>query len=125
MGSKLRSSDLERGSSSGVGMTGIGIDTTTFFPSFAPSSSHPSASTTSRQFHALKEKCALKVDVFNKFTDRFQFPDETRVRLPRKGEKACALPYGEVYFYKATFSCDLRFPIHPFIMELLHHLNIA
>ena len=125
MGSKLRSSDLERGSSSGVGTTGIGIDTATFVPSSAPSSSHPSACAASRRFHAFKEKCALKVDVFSKFKDRFQFPDETKVRLPRKGEKACALPYGEVYFYKAAFSCDLRFPIHPFIMELLHHLNIA
>ena len=27
-------------------------------------------------------------------------------------------------FYEATFLCGLRFPIHPFIMELLHYLNI-
>lgn len=31
----------------------------------------------------------------------------------------------EVCFYEATFFCGLKFPVHPFIMELLHHLNIA
>ena len=73
----------------------------------------------------LKEKCSLKIEVFNKFRDRFQFPDETRARLPRKGEKAYAFAYGEVCFYEAVFLCGLRFPVHPFIMELLHYLNLA
>ena len=85
----------------------------------------PSTSATSRPFHNLKEKCTLKLDVFNRFRDRFQFPDETRARLPRKGEKACAFAHGEVCFYEAAFSCGLRFPVHPFIMELLDHLHIA
>ena len=67
----------------------------------------------------------MKVDVFSKFRDRFQFLNETKVRLPRKGEKACAFAHGEVYFYEAAFLCGLRFPVHPFIKELLHHLNIA
>ena len=125
MGSELRSSDLERGLSSSVGMAGVGVDTTTSVPSSAPLSSHPLASATSHPFHALKEKCTLKANVFSKFKDRFQFPNEIRVHLPRKGEKACAFAYGKVCFYKAAFSCDLKFPIHLFIMELLHHLNIA
>ena len=76
-------------------------------------------------FHALKEKCTLKADVFNKFRDRFQFPEGTRACLPMKGGKACAFAYGEVCFYEAAFSCGLRFPVHLFIMELFHHLNIA
>ena len=28
-------------------------------------------------------------------------------------------------FYEAAFQCGLRFPVHPFIMELLNHFNIA
>ena len=28
-------------------------------------------------------------------------------------------------FYKVIFQCGLRFPVHPFIMELLGHFNIA
>ena len=67
----------------------------------------------------------MKIEVFSKFKDRFQFPEGTRVRLPRKDKKACAFAHGEVCFYEAAFSCGLRFPIHPFIMKLLHYLNLA
>ena len=123
MGSELGSSGQERGSSSGVVTDGAVRDTATSVPS--SSSILSSTSTTSSPFHALKEKCTLKLDVFNKFRDRFQFPDETRALLPRKGEKACAFAHGEVCFYEAVFSCDLRFTVHPFIMELLDHLHIA
>ena len=121
----MGSADLERGSSSNVGGEGAGVDTATFVPSHVPLSSHPPAPAIARPFHALKEKCSLKIDVFSKFKDRFQFPEGTRARLPRKGEKACAFTHGEVCFYEAVFSCGLRFPVHPFIMELLHYLNLA
>ena len=125
MGSEVRSSDLETGLSSSAGTAGAKTDTTTSVPSSEPLSSRPSVPATPRPFHTPKEKCSLKVDSFSKFRDRFQFPTETRVRLPRKGEKSCAFANGEVCFYEAAFSCSLKFPIHLFIMELLHHLNIA
>ena len=121
MGSKVWSSDLERGASSNVGEEGTGVDIATS----TPSSSHPPALAVARPFHALKEKCSLKIKVFSKFKDRFQFPEGTRARLPKKGEKACAFAHGEVCFYEAAFSCGLRFRVHPFIMELLHYLNLA
>ena len=94
MGSEVRSGDLERGSSSNVGTVGAGVDIAASMPSRAPSSSHPSTSTTPHSFHALKEKCTLQIEVFSKFRDRFQFPNETKARLPRKGEKACAFAHG-------------------------------
>ena len=121
MGSKVGSGDMERGVSSNVGEEGIVVDTATS----APSSSQPSAPTVACSFHALKEKCSLKIEVFSKFKDRFQFLEGTKARLPRKDEKACAFAHGEVCFYEAVFSCGLRFPIHPFIMKLLHYLNLA
>ena len=123
--SKVGSDNLERNSSSHVGTVGAGVDIATSVPSGAPSFSHPSVSDKLCSFHALKEKCSLKIEVFNKFRDRFQFPDETRARLPRKGEKACAFARGEVCFYEAAFLCGLRFPVHSFIIELLHYLNLA
>ena len=104
---------------------GAGIDTASSVPTSVPSSSIPPASAAPRSFYDLKEKCTLKADVFDKFRDRFQFPVETRACLPRKGEKACAFAHGEVCFYEASFLCGLRFPIHPFTMEILNHLNIA
>lgn len=123
MDSVVRSSGPERGSSSGAAADGAVMDTATSVP---PPSSIPSTSVVvPRSFHALKEKCHLSVDVFSKFRDRFQFPVKTRVRLSRKGEKACTFSHGEVCFYEAAFLCGLRFPVHPFIMELLDHLQIA
>ena len=110
MGSELGSSGQERGSSSGVVVDRAVKDTSTSVP--PPLSILPSTSATPRPFHALKEKCTLKVDVFNKLRDRFQFPNETRARLPKKGKKACAFAHGEVYFYEVAFSCGLRFPVH-------------
>ena len=62
MGSEVRSGDEERDSSPGISTAGAGANTTT---------SVPSTSASSPSFHALKEKCSLKIDVFNKFRDRF------------------------------------------------------
>ena len=121
MGFEVGSGDLERGASSNVGGEGTGVDTDTS----APSSSQPSVPAVVCSFHALKEKCSLKIEVFSKFKNRFQFPEGTRARLPKKDEKACAFAHGEVCFYEAAFSCGLRFLVHPFIMKLLYYLNLA
>ena len=125
IGSEIRLSDLKTNLSSSASLIGAGTDTAISIPSSLPSFSHPSTSDTSRPFHALKEECSLKRDTFRRFRVRFQFPNETRVHLPRRGEKSCAFAHGEVCFYEAVFLCGLIFPIHPFIMELLHYLNIA
>ena len=103
MGSKVGSGDLERGASSNVGEEGTEVDTATS----APSSSQPSAPTVARSFHAFKENCSLKIEVFSKFKDRFQFPEGTRARLPRKNKKACTFAHEEVCFCEAGFSCGL------------------
>lgn len=71
MGSEVRLSGQERGLSSGMAVDGAVIDTAISVPSSVPSSIPPSTSTKPRSFHALKEKCALKADVCNKFRDKF------------------------------------------------------
>ena len=71
MGLEERSSDLERGLSSTAGEEGAGVDTATTVLSRAPSSSHSPAPAVIRPFHALKENCSLKIEVFSKFKDRF------------------------------------------------------
>ena len=86
MGSEVGLGDLERGASSNISGEGIGVDTATF----APSSSQPFVPAVVRAFYALKEKCSLKIEVFIKFKNRFQFPEGTGAHLPRKDEKACA-----------------------------------
>uniref|UniRef100_A0A7N2MBC0 Sodium/calcium exchanger membrane region domain-containing protein n=1 Tax=Quercus lobata TaxID=97700 RepID=A0A7N2MBC0_QUELO len=78
-----------------------------------------------KAFHALEEECGLDGKTLSRFKDKFQFLDRVRVRLPSEEDRACHFFPGEVYFYEATFLCGLRFPIHPFIMELLDHFGIV
>ena len=78
-----------------------------------------------RSFYALDEVCGLDGDTLSRFKDRFQFPDRVRVCLPSEEDQACHFFLGEVCFYEVAFLCGLRFPVHPFIMELLGHFGIA
>ena len=78
-----------------------------------------------RSFHALEEVCGLDGETLSGFKGRFQFPDRVRVHLPCEEERACHFFPRKVCFYKAAFLCGLRFPIDPFIMELLGHFSIA
>ena len=78
-----------------------------------------------KAFSTLDEKCGLDIETLSRFRDRFQFPNRVRIRLPRKAERARHFSPGEVCFYEATFQSGLRLPVHPFIMELLNHFNIA
>ena len=78
-----------------------------------------------RAFHALEEVCGLDDETVGRFKDRFQFPERVRVRRPTNEDKACHFFPGEICFYEAIFTCRLRLPVHPFIMELLGFSGIA
>ena len=112
----VRSGKLETRLSFNAESLSKAVDTTASkLPSF---SSLPS-------LHALSESYSLKERHLNSFRKRFQFPKGTSIRLPRLGEKACNFAHGEVCFYEADFLCGLRFPIHPFIIQLLNEFQIA
>ena len=109
--SKVRSSELDTGlSSSGEPVEG---DTAVSTPREV------------RAFYALEEACGLDAKTVARFKDRFQFPARVRVRRPGDEDRAYHFFPGEICFYEAAFSCGLRFPVHPFIMELLDHFGIA
>ena len=108
---EVRSSELETGLSSSSGLE-VG-DTAVSAPWVV------------RAFHALEEVCGLDTNTVDRFKDRFQFPERVRVRRPTNEDKACHFFPGEVYFYEAAFTCGLRLPVHPFIMELLGFFGIA
>ena len=78
-----------------------------------------------RVFYALEEVCGLDAETVARFKDRFQFLARVCVRRLSDEDRACHFFPGEICFYEAAFSCGLRFPIHPFIMELLDHFGIA
>ena len=112
----VRSSELEMGLSSSAETLSKIVDTTI---SRLPSSS------SSRPLHALSESCSLKESHLKGLRKRFQFPKGASIRLPCLGEKVCNFAHGEVCLYKADFLCGLRFPVHPFIMQLLNEFQIA
>lgn len=101
----------------------VEVDTAVSAP--PPLNSSSSSPTVLSAFHALKEVCSLEEDTLFRFRDRFQISNETKIHLPRSSEKARAFNPREVCFYEATLLSGLRFPIHPFVMELLHHLSIT
>jgi len=109
--SEVRSSELETGLSSSDNP--MEEDTAVFTPRVV------------RAFFALDKECGLDAEILSRFRDRFQFPERVQIRLPRKEEQVCHFSLGEVCFYEAAFQSGLRFPVHPFIMELLKHFNIA
>ena len=69
--------------------------------------------------------CGLDAETIARFKDRFQFLERVRVHRPSDKDRACHFFPKEKCFYEAAFSCVLRFPIHPFIVELLDHFGIA
>ena len=78
-----------------------------------------------RAFHTLGEVCSLDDETLSRFRGKFQFSERVRVRLPQREKRACHFSPKEVCFYEAAFLCGLRFPVHPFIMELLGRFDIA
>ena len=118
----VRSSELETGLSSSSEFMDKDFEIVVSKPS---SSSKPFFSLSSIPFHALSESCSLEQRHTKSIRKRFQFPGGVVTRLPYSNEKACSFAHGEVSFYKATFSCGLRFPVHPFIIQLHAILNIA
>ena len=78
-----------------------------------------------RAFFALEEVCGLDTDTVSRFKDRFQFPKRVHVHRPNEEDRAYHFFPSEVCFYEATFTCGLRLPVHPFIMEVLGHFGIA
>ena len=87
MSSEVRSSDLGANLPSSANTGGVETDTAVSMP--LPSC----LSTSPRSFYALQEECSLREDTFLRFKDRFQFPEETRVQLPMRGEKSCAFAH--------------------------------
>uniref|UniRef100_A0A2N9H8W3 Transposase (putative) gypsy type domain-containing protein n=1 Tax=Fagus sylvatica TaxID=28930 RepID=A0A2N9H8W3_FAGSY len=57
---------------------------------------------------------------------RYQIPDDVVLRIPDSDERACCPKYeGDVAFYEADLRAGLRFPVQPFVRELLDFLSLA
>ena len=60
-----------------------------------------------------------------KYKDCYQIPDDVVLRIPDPDEKACSSKYDDVAFYEADFNAGLRFPLQPFMRELLNRLHLS
>uniref|UniRef100_A0A2N9FAL3 Transposase (putative) gypsy type domain-containing protein n=1 Tax=Fagus sylvatica TaxID=28930 RepID=A0A2N9FAL3_FAGSY len=62
----------------------------------------------------------------NRIRRSYQIPDDVVLRIPDSDERACCPKYeGDVAFYEADFKAGLRFPVQPFVRELLDYLSLA
>ena len=57
--------------------------------------------------------------------DRYQILDDIVLRISDLDERACLSKYDDVAFYEADFNVGLRFPMQPFMRELLDCLCLS
>uniref|UniRef100_A0A2N9HR96 Transposase (putative) gypsy type domain-containing protein n=1 Tax=Fagus sylvatica TaxID=28930 RepID=A0A2N9HR96_FAGSY len=68
----------------------------------------------------------IRQDDIDRIRRRYQIPDDVVLRIPDPNERACCPKYeGDVAFYEADLRAGLRFPIQPFVRELLDFLSLA
>lgn len=103
--SKVRSSELETGLSFGDDLTEVEGD----IAALVPSSSHSSRWREIRAFQALKEERTLNEETLTRFRDSFQFPAETRICLPREGEKVYSFTLGRCVSMRRLSRVALNF----------------
>ena len=59
----------------------------------------------------------------NRMRTRYQIPDDVVLRIPDPDERACCPKYkSDVAFYKVDFQVGIRFPLQPFVRNLLDYL---
>jgi hypothetical protein len=57
---------------------------------------------------------------------RYQIPNDVVLRIPNPDERACCPKFeGDVAFYKVDFQAGIRFPLQPFVRELLDFLSLT
>ena len=72
--------------------------------------------------------CFSKInqDDIDRIRRRYQIPDDVVLRIPDSNERACCPKYeGDIAFYKVDLKAGLRFPMQPFVRELLDFLSLA
>jgi hypothetical protein len=79
-----------------------------------------------RSWKAMSYFSRVTQDDIDRMRRRYQIPDDVVLRIPDSDERACCPKYvGDVAFYEADLKAGLRFPIQPFVRELLDFLGLA
>jgi hypothetical protein len=67
----------------------------------------------------------VDVEGLEKYRHWYQIHEDVVLRIPDLDERACSSKYDDVAFYEADFRASLRFPMQPFMGELLGRLNLS
>uniref|UniRef100_A0A2N9HUR2 Uncharacterized protein n=1 Tax=Fagus sylvatica TaxID=28930 RepID=A0A2N9HUR2_FAGSY len=79
-----------------------------------------------RSWKALSYFSSVTQDDIDRIRRRYQIPDDVVLRIPDSDERACCPKYmGDVAFYEVDLKAGLRFPMQPFVRELLDFLGLA
>ena len=79
-----------------------------------------------RSWKALSYFSKIGQDDIDRIRCRYQIPYDVVLRIPDSDEKAYIPKYeGDVAFYEADLWAGLRFPMQPFMRELLDFLSLA
>jgi hypothetical protein len=78
-----------------------------------------------RSWRALSYFSKINPDDIDRIRRRYHIPNDV-LRIPDSDERAYCPKYkGDVTFYEADLRADLRFPMQPFVRELLDFLSLA
>jgi hypothetical protein len=79
-----------------------------------------------RSWKAMSFFSKIRQDDIDRIRRHYQIPDDVVLRIPDLDERACCPKYeGDVAFYEADLRAGLRFPVQPFVRELLDFLSLA
>ena len=114
----VRSEDLPRGLIDGKGEEGS-LERT---PSISGSTGvyRAESSWVARSYFS-----SMDVEDIKRIRDRYQVLEDVVLYIPDLDKRACSSKLDNVAFYEADFNASLRFPMQPFMRELLGRLNLS
>jgi hypothetical protein len=79
-----------------------------------------------RSWRAMSYFSKVDQEGINRIRTRYQIPDDIVLRILDLDEKACYPKFeGDVAFYEVNFQAGVRFPLKPFVRNLLDFLSLA
>ncbi|GMN62973.1 hypothetical protein TIFTF001_032051 [Ficus carica] len=73
----------------------------------------------------LNPRSVLTEDDLSDIRGRYGFPNKVQLRLPLQGERADTVSEGWMCMYIIYFECGLRLPLHPLLIQCMHHYQLA
>lgn len=73
---------------------------------------------------AFNHSCNLSRPAFKQLKSKYSYPEGVKVREASPNDRTCNWSPTRLCVYKSALDIGFRFPVHPFIVELLNELKI-